>query len=306
MYLAGWSIAVMIFVLPLVIIVHMLQWLFAPYIIESLYRVKHIDEHDRRYHWLISIVSELARRSGLKTVPKIGIADIEIPNAFAYESPLTGPRIAITKRLLEIAPQDELEAILAHELGHIKHRDVVVMMIVSIIPAIIYWLGNILMRIGIFGSVLEGPTSRRSSSTPIFALLIGIVLIAIAVVFNLIVLYLSRLREYYADAHSVSIVPLGGTKLKRALTRILIDTGYLKRLGLNISKYTHLKALFIADPELSIRVRSRSLSPEVLDRIAEEIKSIEEASDILSTHPHPAKRFRFLEEIEKSMYGYLV
>ena len=281
-------------ILTLVTILHIAQWMFAPYVIEALYRVHHIEPSDPRYGWLVDIVSSLAKRSGIRKRIIVGIAKIDIPNAFAYESPLTGPRIAITERLLRIAPPNEIEAVIAHELGHIKHRDVAVMMIISLIPALLYWLGYAMLRMGTFYSLGE-----RRSNIPVIAIAVGIALIALTFVFNLIVLYFSRLREYYADAHAVAMVERGGTKLKRALTRILVDCGYLRRLGIDLSRYSHLKALFISDPEVELNIGPvRYLTPEYLDMIAEKIKSLPPRGEILSSHPHPAKRFRVLEELE--------
>jgi len=281
-------------VLTLVTVFHVAQWLFAPYIIEALYRVQHIESSDSRYGWLVDMVSSLAKRSGIRKRVVVGVAKIDIPNAFAYESPLTGPRIAVTEKLLRIAPPNEIEAVLAHELGHIKHRDVALMMIVSLIPALLYWLGYIMLRMGTFYSL-----SERRSNVPIIAIIVGVALIVLTFVFNLIVLYFSRLREYYADAHAVAVVERGGTKLKRALTRILIDCGYLRRLGIDLSRYSHLKALFISDPETELDIGSvKHLTSEYLDMIAEKIKSLPPRGEILSSHPHPAKRFRALEELE--------
>ncbi len=298
MWFGNLGFTALLFTLILVVSFHIAQWLFAPYIIEALYKVRHTDSTDPRYGWLVRTVEELAQRSGINKPVTVGIASIEIPNAFAYESPLTGPRIAVTERLLRIAPPDEVEAVLAHELGHIKHRDVIVMMVVSIIPALLYWLGNIMLRLGIFGSLGE-----RRSSAPLFAMAIGAALIVLTFVFNLIILYLSRLREYYADAHAVSLLHRGGTKLKRALARILIDSGYLKKLGIDVSRYSHLKALFISDPEVGFEIPIRRITPEELDTIAEEIKSLPPKGELFSTHPHPAKRFRAIEELESSLYS---
>ncbi len=298
MWFGNLGFTALLFTLVLVVSFHIAQWLFAPYVIEALYKVRQIDSADPRYGWLVKKVEELALRSGINKPVTVGIASIEISNAFAYESPLTGPRIAVTERLLRVAPQDEIEAVLAHELGHIKHRDVAVMMVVSIIPALLYWLGNTMMRLGVFGSIGE-----RRGSAPLFAIAIGAALIALTFVLNLVILYLSRLREYYADAHAVSLLHRGGTRLKRALTRILIDSDYLKRMGINVSRYSHLKALFISDPEVGLEVSIRRLTPEELDAIAEEIKSLPPKGELFSSHPHPAKRFRALEELELSLYS---
>jgi heat shock protein HtpX len=85
-------------------------------------------------------VQRLAAAAGMEKPPKAYVAEIDIPNAFAFGSPLTGPMVAVTRRLAESLPREEVEAVIGHELGHIRHRDVAFMMAVSIIPAIIYYI----------------------------------------------------------------------------------------------------------------------------------------------------------------------
>ncbi len=288
----SFSIPLILASLTIVVAVNVLQWLFAPYIIEALYRVRHVDPSDPRYGWLASMIRDLATRCGLSKIPTVGIAEIDIPNAFAYESPLTGPRVAVTRRMLQIVPRDELEAVLAHELGHIKHRDVVVMMLVSILPALAYWLGYVLMRMSFYASM-----DRERSASPLLFVAVGALLVAISFLLKLFVLHLSRLREYYADSFAVQHVVRGGTKLRRALARILVDTGRVRPS--EIARHSKLRMLFIEDPEHSVVV-PRGYS---IDRIVEEIERSPPKSDILSTHPHPAKRFRFLKQLDEAIWG---
>jgi len=301
-YLYGYSTNILPLSLGVVVGFNIFQWLVSPYIIEAVYKVRPIRAGEP-YGWLIEVVERVARRSGLKKTPRVGIAEINIPNAFAYESPLTGPRIAVTRALLEIAPPEEIEAVIAHEVGHIKHRDVVVMMVISIIPAIMYWLGQVMYRAGLFGTVIYGgDRDRRQSSLggAVVMVLIGLVLIVISFIFNLVVLFISRLREYYADSNAVLNVRNGDVYLKRALTRIMLFSGSISRRY--VERHTQLKALFIADPEVAPRYyKIRSLSPAELDQIAEEIKRSYNIPDIFSTHPSPAKRFRYIEELARSM-----
>jgi heat shock protein HtpX len=79
------------------------------------------------------------------------IADIPIPNAFAYSSPIAGSRVAVTKGLLKSLDEEEIEAVVGHELGHLKHRDVQVMMFVSILPAVFYFIGYSMLLSSLFG-----------------------------------------------------------------------------------------------------------------------------------------------------------
>ncbi len=70
------------------------------------------------------------------------LAQVPVPNAFAYGSPLTGSRVAVTPGLLTALNTDEVEAVLGHELGHLSHKDVQVMMAVSALPSVFMYLAT--------------------------------------------------------------------------------------------------------------------------------------------------------------------
>jgi len=75
------------------------------------------------------MVERVAQAAHVKK-PRIMYSPITAPNAFAYGSPLGGSRVCITQGLLDNLKDDEIEAVLGHELGHLKHRDVQIMMFV--------------------------------------------------------------------------------------------------------------------------------------------------------------------------------
>lgn len=284
---------ILTFSLVFVIGIHFLQWLISPWIIEALYKVKPVSSTGD--FWIAEMVEKVAKASGLKKPPKAMISYLRIPNAFAYGNFLTGYKVAVTQGLIENLPREEVEAVIAHEIGHIKHRDVEVMMVISILPALIYWLGRILMYSGFYSS----GRSKESRSAPILAFLIGMVLIVVSFLSNLIVLYISRLREHYADSNSVLTLPEGGRNLQRALARILVYSGVISRRGSGeISNATKLKALLISDPELGVRTLG---TYDNIDEVVEWIKSQKKITplEIFSTHPDPAKRLRFIEKLEE-------
>ncbi len=82
-------------------------------------RVKYVSEQE--YPKLHQMVTELAQKAGLPNTPKIGISQLPIPNAFAFGRTKKGSRVCVTKGLLELLNEDELKAVLGHELSHIKH-----------------------------------------------------------------------------------------------------------------------------------------------------------------------------------------
>lgn len=275
--------------LSLVIVIHLLQWLLGPKIIESAYSVKPI--MGGRYSWIEDMISRIARESGLDKVPKAMIAEVEAPNAFAYGNVFTGYKVAVTEGLINSLPPEEIEAVVAHEIGHIKHKDVEIMMIVSILPALIFWLGRILMYFGWVGD--------RDRNQAAILPLIGLGLMAISFIFNFFVLYVSRLREYYADSHAALTIPGGAIKLQRALARIFVISGQLKRFAPNkIASASKFKAFLIADPEEGVTVNG----PVDIDEVVNWIKSRPKLmpTELFSTHPDPAKRLRFLDELARS------
>ncbi|MGC8969590.1 MAG: zinc metalloprotease HtpX [Conexivisphaera sp.] len=285
MSLLGIGYAV-IWILGFVLLLYLVQWLLGPYMINAVYRVRPLGEDEEP--WIHEAVSRIAQRAGISR-PKVMLAQVDVPNAFAYGSPLTGNMVAVTKGLLDHLPQDEVEAVLGHELGHLKHRDVYVMMMVGMLPAIVYYLGYTLYFSGVFGSMGGGDRGNNGG----LLLLVGIVLIAISFLFNLFVFYISRLREYYADSHSAAVVPNGARKLQRALARILVASGRIPRSRRASSSVNAFKMFLISDPGQSVRWSGDI--DELVRAIKEEKPSIWE--ELFSTHPHPAKRLRFLDSL---------
>jgi len=117
---------------------NILQWLISPYLVGAIYRVRALPESENPQ--LHQMVENLSQKSKISK-PKLMLAQIPIPNAFAYGSPLTGNRVAVTEGLLKSLNEGEVEAVIGHELGHLRHRDVQVMMVVSFLPALFYYIG---------------------------------------------------------------------------------------------------------------------------------------------------------------------
>ncbi len=271
----------------MIAMIYFIQWLISPYLIDAIYHVEPYDE--RAPSWLREAVDRISRESGIKR-PRLMLADIDVPNAFAYGNVITGYRIAVTRGLLKILEPKEAEAVIGHEIGHLKHRDVVVMMMIGLLPAILWWLGNIMLRWGWFYGF-----GRRDENDlgPIAIMAIGLGLTIVAFILNLGVLYLSRLREYYADMHSALTVKNGAYYLQRALVKILAATGRLsERMRSQIAKASQLKMLLISDPENTIMVSTHDI-----DYLIEYVKSFKPSllEELFSSHPHPSKRLKFLD-----------
>ncbi len=272
---------------------NILQWLISPYLIDALYRVRPIQASDNPE--LYAKVKELSRKSGIK-MPKLMLARIPIPNAFAYGSPVAGSRVAVTEGLVKTLDSEEVEAVIGHELGHLKHRDVQVMMFVSILPAIFYFIGYSLMLSSMFGG-----RSRNDSGGA--AAVIGIVSIFLYWILTLFTLHLSRLREYYADRHSASIVADGPRKLSQGLAKIVHENRRIKTSKPKSAQLNSFKALFISDPDTAtsdskamskLGVTESKLVEEVLAR---KVSSVDRFLELFSTHPNIVRRLRALQQL---------
>lgn len=283
-----------IFLGALVIAFNIAQWLLAPYLIDAMYRVRKLSrsENPRLY----DAVERLCRKIKLKT-PKLMLARLPIPNAFAYGSPITGTKVAVTSGLLEQLDEEEVEAVIGHELGHLKHRDVQIMMLASMLPAIFYYIGYSLM---LSSQYRGGERDKGGGALPF---LIGLASMAIYWVLTLFVLGLSRLREYYADQLSARTVPDGAKKLSRALAKIVFSTSRMVRhYRLDAGSLNSFKALFITDPgraEAEASMLAKSFEgEELVERILRRrITLADRIAELFSTHPNIVKRLRALQAV---------
>jgi len=282
-------VTVMVFVIGF----NLVQWLIAPYLIDALYRVKAVKPGENPK--LQSMVENLSKKSGIAT-PRLMIANMPMPNAFAYGSPIAGKRLAVTSELLSTLDDGQVEAVIGHELGHLKHRDVQVMMFVSILPAIFYYIGY---------SMLLSSMFQRSGKNSGGGAAIGIAAIGLYWILTLFTLQLSRTREYYADRHSATIVEDGPRKLSIGLAKIVNATARKRqtRVGQSNNHLNSVKALFISDPDTApTDARQLASIPEneLVERVLQRrITTLDRIQETLSTHPNIVKRLRALKELEK-------
>lgn len=277
----------------IVVVINLVQWLVAPYLVGAMYKVRKISESENPQ--LHQIVSNLSQKCGISK-PQLMLAQIPIPNAFAYGSPLSGSRVAVTSGLLTTLNTGEVEAVLGHELGHLRHHDVQVMMAASFLPALFMYVGYSMM----FSSMMGGTKKGGGNSA-----LLGIAFMGFSWVLTLFTLKLSRLREYYADRNSVSVVENGATKLSTGLAKIVMAT---KKPGSQGSQrrgqqqnINAFKSLFITDPDKAASdqaaLRNIDASNMVDEILSRKITSEDKLKEALSTHPNIIKRLRVLQKL---------
>ncbi len=154
---------------------------------------KEISKNDDQRLW--RIVENLAITDGLP-MPKVYIMDDPSPNAFATGRDPTHSAVAVTTGLLQIMDDNELEGVLAHELGHVKNYDIRVSMIAFALSAVISILADVILRMTWFRS----DNNDRGGNNQVL-LIAGVVAAIVApLIATLIQLAISRKREYLADA----------------------------------------------------------------------------------------------------------
>ena len=274
-----------------VVIFNIAQWLLAPYIINRLYGVRPFEAGESPE--LHRMIGELSERSGIRT-PRLMFSKIPIPNAFAYGSPLTGNHVAVTQGLLSSLEAEEVEAVIGHELGHIKHRDVQVMMFISLLPSLFYMIAR---------STMFSRYSRRDRRDTGGLAALGSISMLVYFFLLLFNLNLSRLREYYADQHAVSVVHDGARKLSEGLAKISTSTWRIQQGSRRNMGLSGFKTLFISDPDRAAKdaaeLNSASLwgsDEELVASIASRrITGTARFAELFSTHPNIVKRIRALK-----------
>ena len=145
-------------------------------------------------HRLYRLVSDLARRAGLPQ-PRVYVIPQASPNAFATGRNPQHAAVAATEGILQILDDRELEGVLAHELAHVKHRDILISSVAATLAAAV-------MMISRFAMFFGGSRDDREGQNPV-ALLATIILAPIAAM--LIQAAISRSREFDADAGGAAI-----------------------------------------------------------------------------------------------------
>jgi len=160
---------------------------------------------------LFNVVEEMSLAAGIP-MPKVYVIDDTAPNAFATGRDPKHAVVAITTGLRSKLNRDELQGVMAHEIGHIRNHDILFAMLMSVMVGVLVMLCDIFLRSLWFGAGRGGRRVRRSDSkrdaggAQIVLVIVGVLLAIIApILARLIQMAMSRQREYLADASSVEL-----------------------------------------------------------------------------------------------------
>ncbi len=201
----------MVIALGLAAVMNLVSYWFSDKIVLARYRAKPVEPADApRLH---AIVDRLVARAGLPK-PKLYVLPEAAPNAFATGRNPTHAAVAVTRGLLDQMTDEEVEGVVAHELAHIKNRDILIASVAATIAGAIAVLGSMARFGAIFGGAHTGRDERGGN---VLELLVMAIVAPIAAL--IIQMAVSRSREYAADATGAQIAgnPYG---LARALEKL--------------------------------------------------------------------------------------
>jgi heat shock protein HtpX len=274
-----------------------IQYMLGPKIVEWSMRVKYVTAAE--YPQLHRMVEELSNKAGIPK-PKIGIAQISLPNAFAFGRTLKDGRVCVTEGIISLLNQDELKAVLGHELSHLKNRDVITITLLSVIPIVLYRIA--------WHFLFYGGSGRRERSGN--TALLGLAAFLFYFITNLLVLYASRIREYFADRGSL-LLGNDPAFLASALYKLAYGSARIRKESLK--EVEGFKAFFINDPSRSVEEikelsqldldKSGTIDPDELLMLQNKKLDLgfsDKLLELLSTHPNMLKRIKQLSTYRKN------
>lgn len=205
---------------------------------------------------LYNVVEELKLAAGLSYMPRIYIIEADYMNAFASGFSDKSAMIAITRGLMNKLNRQELQAVMAHELSHIRHQDIKLTLMVGVLSNLMLMVVDVLFYNFLFAR--DDSTKNEKVSGPI-VMIVLVLRYVLPLITLLLMLYLSRTREYMADSGAVELMR-ENESMGRALIKISQDhqehqAEYLAEYGR--TKHEELRqSAYLFDPSAYDPVKS--------------------------------------------------
>jgi heat shock protein HtpX len=295
----------LIYSIILTVLFILFQYLIGPSIVKWSTHLQYLKAGENP--WLESTVKGLADKSGIP-MPQLATVPDNTPNAFVFGRTASSATLAVHEGLLRNLNEDEVKGVIGHELGHIRHKDYIVMTVISALPLLAYLVARGTWE----AAIISGVSSRQKNEGSMRAALaiIGVLSYVVYIVSLLCVMRLSRLREHYADAYSAYVTG-SPRSLESALTKITYG------LSLSPKPPSGARAFYISDPAMAKEEMAEIMEKKeeydldhdgVLDERELEFAMEKEAkstwtkvNSLFSTHPPTFRRVLMLREIETEM-----
>lgn len=276
-----------------------LQYALGPWLIEMILKIRWISPQEISPEFA-EFYTDTCGKRGLKT-PRFGIIEDGNPNAFTYGHTKWNARVVVTRGLVEMLDPEELNAVVAHELGHVRHNDFIVMTVASVVPMILYMIYTMTRH-------------RKRDAGPV--VVVAISSYAAYIISQYIVLLLSRVREYFADEEAAYTAP-NANSISTALIKIAYGLARISREDKSGDKEADKRAKQSADQgklvgtlgisnlaaaqavTLGGTTTSGEFSPELMIRAMQwDLRNPWAIFfELQSTHPLVARRVRAASEI---------
>lgn len=228
---------------------------------------------------LYNVVEEMKVAAGLQFMPRVFLIEADYMNAFASGYSEKSALVAITRGLMEKLNRDELQAVMAHELSHVRHLDIKLTLFASVLSNLMLMMVDFLFYSMLFNgrSSDDSEENRGRGNQLYFIILLLRYLLPLVTVF--LTLYLSRLREFMADAGAVELMR-DNEPMARALLKIKND------------HESHQQEY--ADTYHNTAHESVRRAAYIFDPVQAGIEARSALSDFFSTHPSVERRLRAL------------
>ncbi|MBT3324216.1 zinc metalloprotease HtpX [archaeon] len=191
-----WGYSGLVIAFVFVVVMNFFSYFFSDKIVLKMYRAKEVTENDQKD--LFKIVREVASLAGIP-MPKVYVVPSSNPNAFATGRNPKHAAVAVTTGIMDLLEKDELKGVIAHEISHVKNRDILISSIAATIAGVISMVG-VMTR---WGALFGGFGGRDGDNNIVTFLVLGIVTPIMAF---LIQMAISRSREFMADESAARIL----------------------------------------------------------------------------------------------------